>query len=106
MEWEGTGEALRRLHVESPLATPTHTDMPLTPLHHAVAHLRAGRWAEAHDLAQQDNSPLGAWLHGILHLQEGDLSNAEYWFGRARRDFQGRGTVAQELAKLEAALSD
>jgi hypothetical protein len=78
--------------------------MTLTPLRQAVAHLRAGRWTEAHDLAQQDNSTMGAWLHGILHLQEGDLGNAEYWFDRGHRDFAGRGTVAQELAAIEAAL--
>jgi hypothetical protein len=78
--------------------------MTPTPLRQAVAHLRAGQWTEAHDLAQQDNSPLGAWLHGILHLQEGDLGNAEYWFGRANRDFGKRGTVAQDLAAFEAAL--
>jgi Flp pilus assembly protein TadD len=78
--------------------------MILPPLRQAVAHLRAGQWTEAHDLAQQDNSPLGAWLHGILHLQEGDLENAEYWFDRAGRDFRKRGTVTEELAALEAAL--
>ncbi|RQP23065.1 hypothetical protein DZC73_18235 [Albitalea terrae] len=78
--------------------------MTPTSLRQALAHLRAGQWTEAHDLAQQDNSALGAWLHGILHLQEGDLENAEYWFGRARRDFRKRGTVEQELAAFEAAL--
>lgn len=74
-------------------------------LRHAVAHLRAGRWGEAHEIAQEDDSPLGAWLHGILHLDEGDLGNAEYWFGRAGRSFRGHGTVAQELVALEAAIS-
>jgi hypothetical protein len=73
-------------------------------LRQALAHLRAGRWSEAHDLAQQDDSPLAAWLHGILHLQEGDLENAEYWYGRAKRDFRQRGTLAEELERFEAAL--
>jgi hypothetical protein len=75
-------------------------------LRNALAHLRAGRWTDAHELAQMDNSPLGAWLHGILHIEEGDLANAEYWFARANRSFRDRGTVAQELAALEAELSD
>jgi hypothetical protein len=75
-------------------------------LRNALAHLRAGRWTDAHELAQMDSSPLGAWLHGILHIEEGDLANAEYWFARANRSFRDRGTVAQELAALEAELSD
>jgi hypothetical protein len=75
-------------------------------LRQAVAHLRAGRWTDAHDLAQRDSSPQGAWLHGILHIEEGDLVNAKYWFARANRSFRSRGTVAQELAALEAELSD
>lgn len=79
--------------------------MTQTLLRQAMTHVRAGRWDEAHELAQQDDSALGAWLHGILHLQEGDLGNAEYWFGRARRDFRGRGTVQQELAAFETAIS-
>jgi hypothetical protein len=81
-------------------------DMTPHPLRQAVNHLQAGRWADAHELAQQDDSPLGAWLHGILHLEEGDLGNAEYWFGRANRNFRSRGTVAQELAAFEAALPE
>jgi hypothetical protein len=26
---------------------------------------------------------MGAWLHGTLHIQEGDLEDAEYWYGKA-----------------------
>lgn len=73
-------------------------------LREALLCTRAGRWDEAHTLAQSDESPLGAWLHGILHIQEGDLDNAAYWYGRARRDFGGRGTVDEELARFEAEL--
>ncbi|MBX3620420.1 MAG: hypothetical protein KF891_10620 [Rhizobacter sp.] len=76
------------------------------PLRQAVAHIRAGRWADAHEIAQRDASPLGAWLHGIVHLEEGDLANAEYWYGRAKRNFHRRGSVPQELAAFEAALAE
>jgi hypothetical protein len=27
----------------------------------------------------------GAWIHALLHLVEGDLSNARYWFAEAGR---------------------
>jgi hypothetical protein len=46
-------------------------------LHQVLVHLRAGQWTEAHNLVQCDDSALAAWLHGILHIQEGDLEDAE-----------------------------
>ena len=73
-------------------------------LHQALILLRENRWHEAHTLAQSDTTLQGAWLHGILHLQEGDLENAEYWYGKAGRDFRNRGPLAEELDRLEKAL--
>jgi len=70
-----------------------------------LQQLRAGRWNEAHDLVQRDGSELAAWLHGILHLQEGDLEDAENWYDRANRPFRSRGTLEEELARVEAALA-
>jgi beta-xylosidase len=67
-------------------------------------HLHAGRWNEAHNLVQTDDSLLGAWLHGIVHIQEGDLEDAEYWYDRADRSFRSRGTLEEELERFEAAL--
>jgi len=37
-------------------------------------------------------------------VQEGDLEDAEYWYGKAGRHFRSRGTLAQELDLLEAHL--
>jgi hypothetical protein len=48
---------------------------------------------------------LAAWLHGILHIQEGDLEDAEYWYGNANRHFRSRGTLTEELARFEAQLN-
>ena len=76
----------------------------MTILRQVLVHLRAGRWTEAHNLVQSDASPLGAWLHGILHIQEGDLEDAEYWYGKADRHFRGRGSLDEELGRFEAAL--
>jgi hypothetical protein len=42
-----------------------------------------GDWTRAHESAQQDEGPTGAWVHAYLHRKEGDLSNAGYWYGRA-----------------------
>ena len=73
-------------------------------LHQVLVHLRSGRWIEAHNLVQTDDSQLAAWLHGILHIQEGDLEDAEYWYGKANRHFRSRGTLDEELGRFEAEL--
>jgi hypothetical protein len=76
----------------------------MTSLLRILALTREGRWDEAHSLVQHDNSSSAAWLHGLLHVQEGDLENAEYWYGKAGRNFRGRGTLSEELDALEASL--
>jgi hypothetical protein len=76
----------------------------MTPLLQILALTREGRWDEAHNLVQHDDSSSAAWLHGLLHVQEGDLENAEYWYGKAGRDFRSRGTLSEELDALEASL--
>jgi hypothetical protein len=75
-------------------------------LHHVLALMREGNWRAAHDRVQLDTTELGAWLHGLLHVQEGDLEDAEYWFGHAGRNFRGRRTLDEELALLETKLQD
>jgi len=37
----------------------------------------------AHELFQQEPTPLGSYWHGMLHRREGDYDNARYWFRRA-----------------------
>lgn len=74
----------------------------MNTLYEVLAHMRAARWREAHDLVQSDDSLLAAWLHGMLHIQEGDLEDAEYWYGKAGRHFRSRGTLDEELARFEA----
>lgn len=69
-----------------------------------VALTRAGRWDEAHQLVQRDHSTAAAWLHGLLHVQEGDLENAQYWYAKAGRDFARRGSLDDELDALERSL--
>jgi len=76
----------------------------MTDLLQIVALMREGRWDEAHHRVQAHDSTSAAWLHGLLHLQEGDLENAEYWFRKSGRDFFGRGSVGEELDALEASL--
>jgi hypothetical protein len=42
-----------------------------------------GDWHQAHELAQQADSPEGDWVHAYLHRREGDEGNAGYWYSRA-----------------------
>lgn len=74
------------------------------PLPRAVALLAAGKWQEAHAIVQEEESKLGAWLHGIVHTLEGDLSNARYWYRRAGRAFPGPEAVKTELAAARRAV--
>jgi Tfp pilus assembly protein PilF len=71
----------------------------------ALSLLRTGDWEAAHKIVQQDeDSPLSCWAHGIVHLMEGDTSNARYWYREAKREFPRAPSVPDEIAALDAAL--
>ena len=60
--------------------------------------LEAGDWKAAHEIVQKESSTLAAWLHGIVHILEGDLDNARGWYKKARREFPGPDAVKPEMA--------
>jgi hypothetical protein len=64
-----------------------------------------GDWKKAHESAQQDEGPAGAWVHAYLHRKEGDLSNAAYWYGCAGKP-TARMSLDQEWAEIVKALLD
>jgi hypothetical protein len=70
----------------------------------AVALLRSRDWQGAHEIAQASKAPLAAWAHGIVHLIEGDESNARYWYGQAGRAFPGMGAIDAEISVLKVEL--
>jgi hypothetical protein len=70
----------------------------------AVELLAAGSWQEAHEIVQKEQSTLAAWLHGIVHILEGDLDNARGWYRRAERDFPGAEAVQAEIAAAREAV--
>lgn len=77
----------------------------LDPLARALDHLAAGAWRQAHEIVQPDKSILAAWLHGIVHILEGDLDNARGWYKRAERPFPRAEAVQEEIAAARRALA-
>jgi hypothetical protein len=72
----------------------------------AILHLERGDWQSAHEIVQKDeDSALACWAHGIVHIMEGDLPNARYWYRAARRQFPARPSAASEISELKAALT-
>ena len=78
--------------------------MPTTDkkLLEALTLLERGDWQQAHTVVQAQETESACWLHGIVHLMEGDRENAQYWYKRAKRPFSS--DAPSELAAARAAL--
>ena len=73
-------------------------------LRRAVKLLESGDWQAAHAIVQEDeDSRLFCWAHGIVHVMEGDLPNARYWYRQAKRAFPVKYSVPDEIAALKLA---
>ena len=73
-------------------------------LNTAIRHLQRGDWQKAHPIVQNDSSDIGCWAHGIVHLLEGDVGNARYWYRRAGRPFPRERDASVEIDALIALL--
>lgn len=78
--------------------------MASDPLSRAIDLLAAGDWQPAHEIVQKEKSTLAAWLHGIVHILEGDLRNAKGWYERAERPFPDPATVQNEIGAARRAV--
>ena len=74
-------------------------------IHDALQALDVGDWDKAHRTVQDMETQSAAWFHGILHMIEGDESNAQYWYHRAARTYPGKARVQDELHALRASLT-
>ena len=61
----------------------------------ALWHAKKGNWEDAHNIAQEIHTPMGSWIHALLHLIEGDQGNANYWFRLA-------GKLSRKPADIDA----
>jgi hypothetical protein len=81
-------------------------DQPPAGLSVALAGLwwdAKGDWTRAHESAQQDEGPAGAWVHAYLHRKEGDTGNAEWWYARAKKTRSQAG-FEEEWTEIATAL--
>ena len=75
-------------------------------LRQAVALLARGDWQGAHVIVQDDEeSRLSCWAHGIVHLMEGDVANARYWYRSAGRPLRDDVSIEKEIAALRSELA-
>jgi len=62
----------------------------VSPLLRALWLDGTGDFDGAHAIAQDVDDAEGALVHAYLHRKEGDVSNAGYWYRRARqKPFEG-----------------
>jgi hypothetical protein len=76
----------------------------LSPALAALWHDARGDWDAAHGVAQDIESPDGAWIHAYLHRKEGDASNAAYWYKRAGKPVSSASLDAEWNAIATALL--
>jgi hypothetical protein len=75
---------------------------PLSPALLGVWHALRGEWERAHDAVQLETADC-AWVHAALHREEGDLPNANYWYGIAGRA-AATGALRDECLAIAAVL--
>ncbi len=69
----------------------------------ALWHSAHGNWRAAHEDAQTDEGHANAWVHAMLHREEGDQSNAAYWYRLAGKPVCGK-PIQQERDQIIATL--
>lgn len=66
---------------------------------------KKGDWDKAHAIVQSDKTDDGAWVHALLHREEGDLGNASYWYSRANK-VMPKETIENEWELIVSELLD
>ena len=71
----------------------------------ALWQMGKGDWKAAHVLAQAQEDVVGAWVHAYLHREEGDETNAAYWYRRANQPVSQQ-SLEKEWEEITRALLD
>jgi hypothetical protein len=80
-------------------APPAHLSRALLALWQAGK----GDWQGSHATTQAPGDPAVDWVHAYLHREEGDLSNAGYWYRRAGKPV-ATGPLQEEWDAIAQAL--
>jgi hypothetical protein len=75
----------------------------LTPALAALWWAKKDFWDKAHAIVMDEEGGDCAWVHAHLHRQEGDLSNARYWYRQAGKP-AASATLAAEWDAIAQAL--
>jgi hypothetical protein len=75
----------------------------LAPALSALWYEAKDDWRRAHAIVQDEEDRDCAWVHAYLHRKEGDLSNAGYWYRRARQPV-AEDALSQEWDAIVAQL--
>ena len=58
----------------------------LDGVHLAIWYAVKDNWDRAHKIVQDINTETAFWIHAYLHRLEGDITNTNYWYNRARKE--------------------
>lgn len=75
-------ELLRSTPPEALFEGETPASGPFAECVRSALYLYYSALDESHTISQDIHSTTGSFLHGIMHRQEPDYSNAKYWFRR------------------------
>lgn len=75
-------DELRQLRLEDLFEGGAIKDRDFAKCVQSGLYLYFSALAESHRISQGIPSASGSYWHGIMHRQEGDWSNAKYWFRR------------------------
>ena len=62
------------------------------------------QWDAAHKIVQVLQNQWAYWIHAYLHRKEPDLSNASYWYSRAKKPMP-EYSYEQEWKEIHEAVS-
>ncbi len=65
----------------------------------ALWYAERKNWDLAHQVCQKGTTSVDAWIHANLHREEGDLSNARYWYSRAGKP-EHKGSITEERHEI------
>ncbi len=77
------------------------SDWKDSPILLALWYDARGNWEDAHHQVDQMQGKAAARVHAYLHRKEGDIWNADYWYGKAgeKRTDQSLDQEWEELVK-------